>query len=196
MSGQSRDSRRWRLGVLVSAIALGGGWLLGATILDHYGARHTDADRADAIVVLGAGVLQSGKASPPLARRTLRAVELWKAGVAPVIVMTGGLGPHPPSQALVSRALAIENGVPPSAILVEATSHNTWENARNASKVSGAKRVVIVTDAFHIYRATAMFEQHFEAVAAVGVVARPYNRARGALREVISVTYYTARGII
>lgn len=116
--------------------------------------------RADAIVVLGARVLAGGLPGGSLRARVERGVELWRAGAAPLLVLTGGLGPHPPAEAEVMRRLCRELGVPDEALLLEAQSRSTWDNARFTAallRARGLGRVLLVTDAFHLYRA----RQHF-----------------------------------
>ncbi|PQV65102.1 DUF218 domain-containing protein [Abditibacterium utsteinense] len=125
--------------------------VLGA-LLVRFGARD-HAQKADAIIVFGARVNSNGQASPILRARTRHAFELWKRGLAPLIVCTGGVGDFPPAEALVSRQLLQSWGVPSNAILVDDKSVSTCENARNAAALlpHGA-RVIAVSEAFHLWR--------------------------------------------
>ena len=58
------------------------------------------------IVVLGAAVWEGGQPSPALKRRLLHGVKLWKEGNAKYIIVSGGIGKHPPSEAAVMKKLA------------------------------------------------------------------------------------------
>ncbi len=49
------------------------------------------AEKADVIIILGAAV-RKGEASPAFAGRIRHGIELWKSGLAPKIIFTGGLG--------------------------------------------------------------------------------------------------------
>lgn len=111
------------------------------------------ARKADAIIVFGAHVQRNGLPSAILRARTRHAFELWKLGLAPKIVCTGGIGTWPPAEARVQKRLLQSWGVPDAAILVDADSKTTRENARNAAALlpRGA-RVIAVSEAFHLWR--------------------------------------------
>ncbi|WGF89697.1 YdcF family protein [Marinivivus vitaminiproducens] len=114
----------------------------------------------DAAVVLGAAVWPGGRPSPALERRVAHAVGLHAAGRVRCLIMTGGLGRHPPAEAALMRDLAIRQGVPPAAILVECTSTSTMSNARNAlalARSQGLERLVVVSDFYHLPRARLAF---------------------------------------
>jgi len=132
-----------------------------AGFIDGYGQKNR-AQKAAAIVVLGARVRPDGKAGQGLQMRVLHAVRLYKKGFAPTIIMTGGVGDNAPSEAKVAADLAVLNGVPREAIIEENKSTSTWENAAFASvicKKRGWKSVLIVSDPFHLWRARRNFER-------------------------------------
>lgn len=186
--------------VLLAALA----WCLGALALDRYGRRALPPEaRFDAIVVLGCRVGPGGVPSPALARRTLAAVQLFERGVAPRIVFTGGVGDHPPSEAEAAAALARRYGVPAHAILLEADSTSTEQNARFAAQLfergaagaGGSRlRVVLVSDAYHVFRAERVFAKYFDEVRGYGSINLVYPRVVGSLREVVAVLAYAALG--
>ena len=108
-----------------------------------------------AALILGAAVWQDGP-SPTLRRRCAHAAALWHAGRVGQLVPCGGLGKHPPAEALAMRALLVEAGVPEAAIHPEPMSRNTLENIRFALPILsriGARRVIVVSDAPHLPRA-------------------------------------------
>jgi len=107
------------------------------------------------ILILGAAVWADGP-SPTLRRRTLHAASLYHAGRGSHIIPCGGIGRHPPAEALVMRDLLIGAGVPDDRILPEATSTNTQENIGHALPLLrqlGKSEVLIVTDHYHAPRA-------------------------------------------
>lgn len=114
-----------------------------------------DADRkADAIVVLGAAQWD-GKPSPVLRARVDHAIALWRRGLAPTLIMTGGQAPgDTTSEAAVERRYAMKQGVPSAVIRVEAESRNTSESLRNVSAMltRDSRRVILVSDPFHMLR--------------------------------------------
>ncbi|MEM8645512.1 MAG: YdcF family protein [Pseudomonadota bacterium] len=117
----------------------------------------------DAIVVLGAAVWPGEQPSPSLKRRTLHAVEQHKAGKAPRILGSGGLGKHPPTEAEMIARICLAEGVLPDAILREDRSTSTLENVAFSARILqdvGARSVLVVTDSYHLRRAVMCF-RHF-----------------------------------
>ncbi len=141
-------------------------WLYAVVVLlvviDAYG-RVDRAQAADVIVVLGAGLRRDNTPGPALMRRSTRAVELWQAGYAPMIVCSGGKpGNRTRSEADACAELLRGDGVPDSAILLEDTSRSTEENAIETHAIlqaNGWNSAVVVSDGFHLLRATRLFEQ-------------------------------------
>lgn len=110
---------------------------------------------ADAIVVFGAAVWSGGKASPTLMRRTLHAVDLHKQGLAPLIVLSGGMGKHPPTEAEAMAFLCRDAGVEDAALILEDRSTTTFENVAFSAEMlrtRGLSRVLVVSDAYHLPR--------------------------------------------
>src|SRR5690348_15399951 len=114
-SPTARAAARWlllALGVLTCGV-------LGlAFAVDRFGQKDR-ARRAQAIVVLGARVLEGGTPSGALQARAERAAELYHQGLAPLVVFSGGVGRYPPAEALAARDLALSLGIPPAACAVE-----------------------------------------------------------------------------
>jgi uncharacterized SAM-binding protein YcdF (DUF218 family) len=179
-------------------VALGGAlsWSMVAWGLDRYGqGRPAPEGHWDAIVVLGCRVFPDGQPSVALARRVQKAAELWAAGRAETIVLTGGRGDAGVVEAEVAAAVAESLGVPRSALVLETRSTSTDENARFAAEAIAGRRVVVVTDAYHVLRSERVFARHFEEVHVVGTVSpRWWARTQGALREVVALVGYAVRG--
>jgi len=122
--------------------------------------------RAEAIVVLGnrPPVDAEGRVRPELRRRIEKGVALYHAGIAPRMVMTGGVAPSGHVEAEVMREHAVSLGVPASAITLEPRSRDTIENAGfSVALLCGADRrcvpsVVVVSTPFHLRRAERLFE--------------------------------------
>jgi uncharacterized SAM-binding protein YcdF (DUF218 family) len=83
---------------------------------------------ADAIVVLGCRVDDAGRPSERMRRRMALAVELYRDGAAPLIVLSGG-GLGPVAEAAAMRDLALAAGIPAAALLLEPDSRDTLANA-------------------------------------------------------------------
>jgi len=154
------SKRVWRivrLGIIlalaVAAAALVALWnILGA-------ARVEKKAPADVILVLGASVWPGEQPSPILRSRIEAGVALYMQGYAPRIIVSGGLGKLPPSEAEAMRRVAVGMGVPPEAILLEDRSHSTLDNIRNTAQIMAAhgwRSVLVVSDPYHMFRACRM----------------------------------------
>jgi len=94
--------------------------------------------------------------SPVLKARLDHAVGLWQRGLAPHLVLTGGVGEGDVmSEAAASRRYVMKLGVPDSALVLEHEGRTTRESLRNAAMLLRAKgwtRVILVSDPFHMLR--------------------------------------------
>ena len=120
----------------------------------------TDEERpADSIVVMGAAQY-NGRPSPVFAARLDHAVSLYLAGVAPRLVVTGGMAEGDrTTEAAVGRAFAISLGVPEEDILMEDQSRTTLESIRAVADVldsNGIRTAVFVSDRPHMLRVLRM----------------------------------------
>lgn len=190
-------ARLLRVRVLGSAL-LGGIliWLAVAWGVAAYGERSLDVDEPyDAIIVCGARVYASGRPSTALVERVKVAAALYEQGAAPIVVTTGGAAESSLSEAEAAASTAVLLGVPQDAIVIEARSTSTEENARFAAEQVSARRVLVVTDGYHVFRAERVFGRYFEQVRGVGSH-NPYRwpRVRGAVREVAALVGYGVLG--
>jgi uncharacterized SAM-binding protein YcdF (DUF218 family) len=114
-----------------------------------------DRRAADAIVVLGAAQY-NGRPSAILRARVEHAIDLYEAGLARWLVVTGGKADGDrTTEAATARTLAIERGVPASAILVEDQGRTTLESLRGVGAVlraNGLSSALFVSDRTHMLR--------------------------------------------
>lgn len=192
----SRRASAWRRALRWAILGGVVSWTVMSWSLDRYGReRPPPQGRWDAIVVLGCRVYPDGQPSKALARRVDMAVELYTAGRAATIVLTGGKGDSGPVEAEVAAARAESLGVPRAAMVLETQSTSTEQNAELAAEAIAGRRVVVVTDAYHVLRSERVFARYFDEVAVVGTVSPNWGaRVRGALREVVALAGYAAQG--
>lgn len=117
---------------------------------------------ADAIVVLGARVEPDGGPGPDLRVRTLHAVWLYKQGLAPYVVCTGGFQGDALSAAAVACRVAVAQGVPEGRALVADGSATTREDAARAAEVMaerGWTTAILVSHPLHLERARLLFTE-------------------------------------
>lgn len=109
----------------------------------------------DAIVVLGAAQY-NGRPSPVLRARLDHALQLYREGLAPRIVVTGGVGRgDTTSEATVARNYLLNRKVPPRAVVAQPHGRSTQASMTAvADWLEGAhlKRVLLVSDPFHMFR--------------------------------------------
>ena len=146
--------RRVSVGVIASmllAIAY-----YAVTLYQVHSTGRSDQSRAvDAIVVMGAAQYD-GRPSPQLAARLDHAADLWSAGIAKVMVVTGGKQPGDRfTEAEASAKYLIDHGVPADAILQESHGHSSYASLDGVATLlrqRGLFRVLVVSDPFHLLR--------------------------------------------
>ncbi len=118
-----------------------------------------DAQPADAIVVMGAAQYD-GRPSPVFLARLEHAVELYRRGLAPVLIVTGGKAEGDrTTEAATARAYAIGQGVPADSILMEDTARTTLESVRSVGallRAADLRTAVFVSDRQHMLRVLRM----------------------------------------
>lgn len=123
-------------------------------------AEHASPSPYEVIIVLGAAVWPNAEPSPALRRRIGHAVSLFHRGVGKRLLLTGGLGASPPTEAEVMERLALEAGVPEHCIVLEDQATSTLTSAIFCTRLCqdyGWSRVLVVTDAYHLPRALLAF---------------------------------------
>jgi uncharacterized SAM-binding protein YcdF (DUF218 family) len=151
-------SRVLRIALRVGAVLLAAAVVyLAVTFVQVWQASKRDeAAPAQAIVVLGAAQYD-GTPSPALANRLDHAAELYRQGIAPLIVVTGGRqeGDRFTEAEASANYLTATHGIPGDAIERETTGENSWESLASAARFlreDGITDVVLVSDPYHAMR--------------------------------------------
>ena len=145
------------------------------------------AGEYDCILVLGAGVWSGGRPSHMLSDRLDVAIDAYNAGAAPKLLMSGDHGRKEYDEVNVMKDYAIEAGVPSEDVFMDHAGFSTYESIYRARDVFLAKRVLIVTQGYHLYRA--LYVARSLGLEAEGIAAdlRPYRgQLRYDLREVLA----------
>lgn len=135
----------------------------------------------DCILVLGAGV-RGSKPSPMLRDRLLEGIALYKKGCAEKIIMSGDHGRTDYDEVNVMKTFAIENGVPSEDIFMDHAGFSTYESVYRAQYIFSAKKIIIVTQKYHLYRA--LFISKKLGLDAVGVNSDPQYYSGQKLRDI------------
>ena len=174
----------------------------------------------DAIIVLGGSTYPRTSSVEHIelngsAERLVAAARLYRGGIAPKVIFSGGsgdIGDQGKKEAPFAYALLKLLGVPDASLILESESRNTYENATLSKpllEAAGAKRVVLVTSAWHMRRSAAVFRKAgYDFVSyAVDTLIEPFtfprslvpdadalNRSTLLLTEFVGVAAYGALG--
>lgn len=121
-------------------------------ILDVEGITSLDAN-FDCALVLGCKVKADGYPSDMLHDRLQRGVELYNAGVVPKLLMSGDHGQTEYDEVNTMKQFAIDEGIASSDIFMDHAGFSTYESMYRARDIFNAKKIVIVTQEYHLYRA-------------------------------------------
>ena len=162
---------------------------------------------ADAIVVLGGGVGESGVAGGGYQERVERAVELYREGHATQIVFSSGFV-FAFQEAEIMKAVAVLQGVPADAIVLETNAVNTLQNITFVHEIlaeHGWRRILLVSSPYHMRRALLTLQKQ---APDISVIAAPVTRSqfyahgrgasfqqiRGIVHEYAAIVVYRWRG--
>jgi vancomycin permeability regulator SanA len=111
------------------------------------------------IVVFGAKARADGTPSKPLEDRIATAVELYKQGLAPRLLLSGGPGDGAVDEPETMRRYALAHGVPDSAIVRDSAGLNTEATVRNTLRVAHG-RILAVSNFYHLPRIKLTFQRY------------------------------------
>ncbi len=109
--------------------------------------------QADCILVLGAGVRDDGSPSHMLEDRLKTGINLFQAGAAPKILMSGDHGRIGYNEVGVMKSYAVQTGITDSDVFMDHAGFSTYESLYRVRDIFKAKRILIVTQEYHLYRA-------------------------------------------
>ena len=164
---------------------------------------------ADAIVVFAGGVGESGQAGGGYQERVKAAVDLYRAGFAPRMIFESGYA-FAFREAEIMRDLAIVQGVPASAIVLETHGANTYDDVirvRDLLRAQQWRRILLVSSPYNMRRAMLVWQRQ---AADIDVVPTPVTQSqfyvhergasldqlRGLAREYLALAAYWWRGWI
>lgn len=161
---KTKKIRRILLICLIAVLALG---ILGAGVvlgIDAYVVHSTSSqlltpeeaaliENVDCILVLGCKVKSDGEPSAMLHDRLRRGVELYHAGAAPKLLMSGDHGTVTYNEVHSMKQYAIENGIASDDVFMDHAGFSTYESIYRARDIFQAEKIIIVTQEYHLYRA-------------------------------------------
>ena len=185
-----RTVRSWPLWIAVGVLAI----VVVTFALIARGVLHDAGEQqlhpADAIIIFGAAEY-AGRPSPVFRARLDHANQLFRQGLAPVVITTGGAAADPHfSEGGVGHDYLMRRGVPESALIAETQASDTSESAARVAVIMRANRMkscIAVSDAFHMFRIHKLLEnQGMQVYIAPRPDSRPksgWQRAMAVMRE-------------
>lgn len=132
-----------------------------------------ELDDVDCILVLGAGV-QGTTLSHMLEDRVLTGINLYELGSAPKILMSGDHGQDDYDEVNAMKDYAKDKGVPSEDIFMDHAGFSTYESIYRARDIFGCKKIIIISQKYHLHRA--IYVAEYLGIEAYGVDSqlRPY----------------------
>ncbi len=149
----------WVCALLAAGGALWAAWVDGQI---RWYAHHDMAQPAAAIAVFGAAEYD-GRPSPVLRARLNHALNLYRRGLAPLVITLGGgyEADNQHSEGGVGAAYLMAHGVPEQAIIAETESDDTEQSVARLEAIAREnklKSIVVVSDGTHLFRVHAICE--------------------------------------
>ena len=107
----------------------------------------------DCILVLGCLVHENGQPSDMLADRLRRGIELYHAGAAPKILMSGDHAQEEYNEVGPMKKAAVDAGVPSEDVFMDHVGLSTYDSVYRAKEIYGVDKMIIVTQSYHLNRA-------------------------------------------
>ena len=159
----------WKRGMLLllCAAVVGGGLVLGLnahvkrTVSNQIITQEEAAELAgvDCVLVLGCGVREDGTPSHMLEDRLKQGVALYDLHASPKLLMSGDHGRVEYNEVGTMKEYAMEAGVPSEDVFMDHAGFSTYESLYRAKEIFGVKKLIIVTQEYHLYRALYIAER-------------------------------------
>lgn len=172
MNTNPKKWRPWLITVVaILLMALLSPFMLSAMVCHAVEAQICDTDipveQYDAILILGCGVKENGDPSDMLQDRLRTGIFLYHAGVAPKILLSGDHEHDNYNEIAAMKRVCLDAGVPEQDILSDRYGLSTYDSLTRAATLYEIRRVVIVTQTYHLYRA--LYIAHKKGMEAIGV---------------------------
>lgn len=112
----------------------------------------------DCIIVLGAGI-RGNSPSPMLEDRLLTSIDLYNENISNKIIVSGDHGQVNYDEVNVMKSYLIEKAIPSEDIFMDHAGFSTYDSIYRAKEIFKAKKVIIVTQKYHLYRALYIAEE-------------------------------------
>lgn len=107
----------------------------------------------DCILVLGCAVWNNQTLSPMLEDRVKTGLALFESGVSDRLLLSGDHGRENYDEVNHMKQYCVDKGVDPDVVFLDHAGFSTYESMYRAKSIFGVKKIVIVTQGYHLYRA-------------------------------------------
>ena len=142
---------------------------------------YSNLSNVDCIIILGAGIW-GDKPSPMLEDRLLEGIKLYQNNVSEKIIMSGDHGKKEYDEVNIMKNYVVERGIPSDDIFMDHAGFSTYESIYRAKDVFQAKKIVIVTQKYHLYRA--LYIANKLGIEAYGVGSDPRQYVGATIRKI------------
>ncbi|HHX13107.1 MAG TPA: YdcF family protein, partial [Clostridiales bacterium] len=118
----------------------------------------SNLDDIDCILVLGAGV-RGDRPTHMLEDRLNYGIALYENGASDRILMSGDHGQKHYDEVNVMKDYAVNEGISSSAVFMDHAGFSTYESLYRARDIFQAKKIIIVTQEYHLYRSLYVAEK-------------------------------------
>jgi vancomycin permeability regulator SanA len=167
--------------------------ILNAYIKNHTKGRIIDAQEAaklnhvDCILVLGCGVNPDGSLSYMLRDRLNLAYDVYTLGTSDKLLMSGDHGKTDYNEVRAMKNYMMNQGVTEeSAIFMDHAGFSTYESLYRAKEIFGAKKIVIISNTYHLYRSLYIAEKLGIEAYGVGVTDKYNGKEYREFREILA----------
>lgn len=135
----------------------------------------------DCIMVLGCGVRPDGRPSDMLSDRLARGISLYDEHASGKLLMSGDHGTVNYDEVNLMKQFAIDSGVPSENIFMDHAGFSTYESMYRARDIFQVKKIVVVTQGYHMYRA--LYVARAMGMEAYGVTCAPIRYRGQSMRD-------------
>ena len=143
--------------------------------------QYSNLSDVDCIIILGAGIW-GDKPSPMLEDRLQEGIKLYQNNVSDKIIMSGDHGKKEYDEVNIMKNYVVERGIPSEDIFMDHAGFSTYESIYRAKEIFQAKKIVIVTQKYHLYRA--LYIANKLGIEAYGVGSDPRQYVGATNREI------------
>ena len=176
MVKKKRKKKVWVTVLILFALIMAAPFIISGHVKSSVAANLISEDEAaeygaDCILVLGAGLKADGTPNFMLQDRLNKGIELYKAGAAPKLLLSGDNGQVEYDEVNAMKKYALDAGVPAEDVFLDHAGFSTYESMYRARDIFLVKKAIIVTQKYHQYRS--LYIAKGLGIEGYGIIAEP-----------------------